>query len=249
MSVVLTPTDRVTLRASWGESFRVPSNLDLYSTTVQSSTVSPTGLLTIQSDPNLKPEKGRSWEVGGLWRPTDAVQFTASYYDTRLTDFIASQNVTLALTQRINAGKAQVKGAEFGVLVKPTRWLSLNGNISFINSEILENLADPGAVGKRLTQVPRRLAYLGADIQAGDFIGSIEARYSGRTFITARNTDIVQGVPSANDSYTVVNAKFGYKFTPMIRANVSVNNVFDDKVYQFSLLPGRNVTAELVLSF
>jgi iron complex outermembrane recepter protein len=249
VSVVITPSERLTLRASWGESFRVPSNLDLYSTTVQSSTVSPTGLLTIQSDPNLKPEKGRSWEVGGQWKPIDAVQFTASYYDTRLTDFIASQNVTLALTQRINAGKAQVKGVELGVLVKPASWLTLNGNISFMDSEILENLADPGAVGKRLTQVPKRLAYLGADIQAGDFIGTIEARYSGRTFITARNTDIIQGVPTANDSYTAVNAKIGYRFAPMIRANVSVNNVLDDKVYQFSLLPGRNVTAELVFSF
>lgn len=249
LAAVFTPTDTLTLRAAWGKSFRVPSNLDLYSTTVQSSTVSPTGLLTIQSDPNLKPERGRSWEVGGSWRPIAPVQFTATYYDTRLTDFIASQNVTLALTQRVNAGKAQVRGAEIGVVVKPAAWLELNGNISFIDSEILENVADPGAVGKQLTQVPKRLAYLGVNVKAGDFIGTVETRYSGQTFITARNTDIIQGVPTANDSYTMVNAKIGYRFHPMIRANVAVNNVLNAEVYQFSLLPGRNVTAELVLSF
>lgn len=249
LAAVFTPTDRLTLRAAWGKSFRVPSNLDLYSTTVQSSTVSPTGLLTIQSDPGLKPERGRSWEVGGSWRPIAPVQFTATYYDTRLTDFIASQNVTLALTQRINAGKAQVRGAEIGMTVKPAAWIEVNGNISLIDSEILENLADPGAVGKQLTQVPRRLGYLGVNVNTGDFIGTVETRYSGRTFITARNTDIVQGVPTANDAYTMVNAKLGYKFHPMIRANVAINNVLDAKVYQFSLLPGRNVTAELVLSF
>lgn len=249
LAAVFTATDTLTLRAAWGKSFRVPSNLDLYSTTVQSSTVSPTGLLTIQSDPNLKPERGRSWEVGGSWRPIAPVQFTATYYDTRLTDFIASQNVTLALTQRVNAGKAQVRGAEIGVVVKPAAWLELNGNISFIDSEILENLADPLSVGKQLTQVPKRLAYLGVNVKAGDFIGTVETRYSGQTFITARNTDIIQGVPTANDSYTMVNAKIGYRFHPMIRANVAVNNVLDAEVYQFSLLPGRNVTAELVLSF
>jgi hypothetical protein len=34
----------------------------------------------------------------------------------------------------------------------------------------------------------------------------------------------------------------------IIRANIAVNNLLDNNYYQFSLMPGRNVTFELVMS-
>lgn len=248
LSGVFKPVADVTLRASWGRSFRAPSNLDLYSTTVQSSTVSPTGLLTIRSDPNLKPERGASWEAGGEWRAMPTVKFTGTLYQTELTDLIYSKQVDLSLTQRINAGKARVRGIEAGVAAKPVPWLEINTNASLIDSEILDNSADPGSVGKRLTQVPRKLAYLGLTASQGDWSGTLEARYSGQTFITARNTDTVQGVPTSNDAYTNVNLKLGWRATREMRLNLSVNNLLDETVYQFSRLPRRNATLEWVLS-
>lgn len=248
VSAVFKPLDDVTLRGSWGRSFRAPSNLDLYSTTVQSSTVSPTGLLTVQSDPNLKPEHGTSWELGGEWRISRGLKGTATYYETQLKDMIYSKQIDLSLTQRINAGKAQVKGLELGLAAKPLGWLEINTNASWTASEILDNSADPGSVGKRLTQVPSKLAYLGLTATQGDWSGTLEARYSGQTFITARNTDTVQGVPTANDAYTQVNAKLGWRATTALRVNLSVNNLTDATVYQFSRLPRRNSTLELVVS-
>jgi iron complex outermembrane recepter protein len=249
VSAVFRATDNLTFRAAWGRSFRNPSNLDLYSTTVQSSTISPTGLLTIQSDPNLKPERGSSWEAGAEWRVGNFARLTGTIYETKLTDLIYSQQVSLALTQRINAGRARIRGFEAGVTLKPTDWLELVTNLSHIDSELLENNTDPLSVGKRLTQVPEWLGYIGLTANKGPFNATVETRYSGRTFITARNTDIVQNVPTANDSYWMTTAKFGYRFNPMVRANLSINNVFDAKIYQFSLLPDRNATVELVLSF
>lgn len=248
VSAVFKPQNNVSLRGSWGRSFRAPSNLDLYSTTVQSSTISPTGLLTIQSDPNLKPEHGNSWELGGEWRISPALKGTATYYETRLKDMIYSKQVDLSLTQRINAGKAEVKGVELGLVAKPLRWLEVNSNASWIDSEILENSADPGSVGKRLTQVPRQLAYLGFTAAQGAWSGTVEARYSGQTFITARNTDTVQGVPTANDSYTQVNLKVGWQAVTALRVNLSVNNLTNTTTYQFSRLPRRNATLELAVS-
>lgn len=248
LSGVFKPVADLTLRASWGRSFRAPSNLDLYSTTVQSSTVSPTGLLTIQSDPNLRPERGASWEAGGEWRAMPTVKFTGTLYQTELSDLIYSKQVDLSLTQRINAGKARVRGIEAGVTAKPVPWLEVNTNASLIDSEILDNSADPGSVGKRLTQVPRKLAYLGLTAMQGDWSGTLEARYSGQTHITARNTDTVQGVPTSNDAYTNVNLKLGWRATREMRINLSVNNLLDATVYQFSRLPRRNATLEWVLS-
>lgn len=248
LSVVFKPLADLSLRGSWGRSFRAPSNLDLYSTTVQSSTISPTGLLTVQSDPNLQPEHGSSWELGGEWRLMRGLKGTATVYETQLKDMIYSKQIDLSLTQRINAGKSRVRGIELGFAAKPLRWLEVNTNASLIDSEILDNSADPGSVGKRLTQVPRKLAYLGLTATEGDWSATVEARYSGQTFITARNTDTVQGVPTANDAYTQLNAKFGWRATSALRVNLSVNNLTNETIYQFSRLPRRNATLELVLS-
>lgn len=242
LSAVFKATDTVTLRASAGRSFRAPSNLDLYSEFVISGA-------TFKSDPNLKPERGGSWEAGGEWRLNSSVKTSATYYETRLEDMIYSMFINPTLTQRINVGKAKVKGLEIGLATKLAPWLDLNTNASWIDSEILDNAADPGSVGKRLTQVPARLAYVGLTAKHGPWLGTLELRYSGQTFITARNTDVVTGVPTASDPYTMVNAKLGYQFNKTLRGNLAVNNLMNAKVYQFDLLPRRNATAELVLSF
>lgn len=249
LSGVFKPIDSVTLRSSWGRSFRTPTNLDLYSTTVQASTISPTGFLTVQSDPQLKPERATSWEVGGEWRVNDKVRTTATYYSTELTDLIYSKQISLALTQRINAGKARVRGVELGLTYAPYTWLEFNTNASWTDSKLLENTSDPLSVGKRLTQVPNRLAYLGVTAKQDPWAGTLEMRYSGQTYITAQNTDFVKNVPTANDAYTMTNVKLGYQVNKTARINLAVNNLLDTKIYQFSLLPGRNVTLETVLSF
>lgn len=248
-STVWQPADVLTMRASWGKSFRSPSNFDLYSTTVNSSSISPTGFLTIQSDPSLKPERATSWEVGGDWQVNKDATVRATYYRTRLEDMIYSKQIDLSLTQRINAGAAQVNGLELGLTSRLASWLTLDTNISWIDSEMLSNTADPDSVGKQLTQVPSRLAYVGLTAQQGPWIGTLEARYSGHVFLTAKNTDTYEGVPGSNDAYTMVNTKLGYTINKNTRVNLAINNLFDREVYNFALLPGRNATAELVLSF
>ena len=249
ISGVYKPLEAVTLRASVGKSFRSPSNLDLYSTIVQSSSISPTGFLTVQSDPSLKPERASSWELGGEWRLSRNLKTTATLYNTRLKDMIYSKQIDPSLTQRINAGEAQVKGLELGLSTKLAPWLELNANASWIDSEIIDNIADPASVGKRLTTVPSTLAYIGLTAARGPWSGTLEARYSSQVFITAQNTDTVQGVPSSNDSFAMVNLKAGYQWTKMTRVNLAVNNLLDRQAYTFARLPGRNATAELVLSF
>jgi iron complex outermembrane receptor protein len=242
------PSTNLTLRAAWGRSFRSPSNLDLYSTTVSSNTTSPTGILTVQSDPNLQPERGSSWELGTDWRPVPAVRLFGNVYETRLRDFIGSRQISLALTQRINTGRVRVRGLEIGVSARITDWLEADANASFIDSRVLENAVDPLSVGKRLTQVPDRIAYVGLTATPGKFIGVLEARYTDNIFITAQNLDTFQGVPTAYDEHVQVNAKIGYRFNRVLRANIAVNNLLDARIYQFSLMPGRNFTFELVAS-
>lgn len=249
LSGVFKAAPDLTLRASWGKSFRAPSNLDLYSTTVINSSVSPTGTLTTRSDPNLQPETASSWEVGGEWRMASWVKASASIYQTRLKDLIYSQQIDLSLTQRINAGKARSQGLELGLAAKPLSWLEVASHVSWIDATILDNPTDRPSEGKRMTNVPRRIAYLGLTANQGPWLATVEARYNGKTFITARNTDVVEGVPGSNDPITMVNAKLGWRINPQWRLNLAVNNLLDRTQYSFARLPQRNATLEAVASF
>ncbi len=243
LSAVYQATASTTLRFSFGKSFRAPTNEDMYTT----STING---LTTQGDPNLQPEHGTTWELGGEMRLTENTKSTATYFENELSDLIYLKQITpLVLSQRINAGKARVKGVELAASSKLTNWLSLDANYSYIDSKMLENSADPLSVGMRLTDSPKNICGIGMRAQQGAWSGMLDARYVGHVFATAHNTDVVEGVPTSYDSYSMVNAKLGYAFSGKVKADVAINNLFNTKAYSYFLMPGRNLIAEIDFSF
>lgn len=249
LSAVLKPTQRVTLRASVGQSFRAPDNYELYGTLYCCNTY-------YYSNPNLKPETATTWEVGGDWRPTDKLTTTISIYQTNLQDMIYSRTLSTTTApatnpdkDRINAGEARVKGVELSGTAKLARWLDLNLSYSYVDSQMIENNADPLTVGKRLAYTPKNLMTIGWNAHYGPWSGVLETKYTGRAFSTEQNTETVEGVYGSHDAYTMTNAKVGYRVNKTVKASVAINNLMDEKVYQYYLLPGRNVTAEVAMSF
>ncbi|HWR75931.1 MAG TPA: TonB-dependent receptor [Thiobacillus sp.] len=247
-SVVYKPVEAATLRASYGRSFRAPANLDLYSTAFSRNRIT-------YNNPDLKPETGTTWEVGGEWRFTNSTQAGLTVYETRLKNLIYLDQVEelspdgLAQSFRINAGKARVRGLELTARTRLTNWLVLDANYAYIDSEMLENAADPDSVGKRLTNSPKHIAGIGLTAQHGPWTGTLNARYVSHVYFTAANTDVVEGVPGSYDAYTLVNAKAGYAFSKTVKASLGINNLLDEEAYSFFLLPGRSAVAELDFSF
>lgn len=242
VSAVYKPSEAAILRASFGRSFRAPTNQDMYTSSTSRGR-------TTTGDPNLQPERGTTWEVGGELRFTGGTKATAAYYDTQLSDLIYLMQVSATDSLRINAAKAKVQGAELGVATKLAKWIELDASYAYIDSKMLENTADPLSVGKRLTDSPRNIVGIGLTAQQGDWSGTLNARYVSHIFWNAQNTDIVEGVPGSYDAHTMVNAKIGYAFSRMVKGSVAVNNLLDKKAYSYFLLPGRNVTAEVDFSF
>ncbi|MDO8261627.1 MAG: TonB-dependent receptor [Gallionella sp.] len=248
-SAVYKLTEAAILRASFGKSFRAPANQDLYTSSTSRGR-------TTTGDPNLKPERGTTWEVGGEFRFTENAKITATYYDTRLSNLIYVKQIlpdplppALKQSVRINAAKAKVQGIELGATTKLVSWLDLDANYAYIDSKMLENAADPLSVGKRLTDSPRNIAGIGLTAQQGAWSGALNARYVSHIYWTAQNTDVVEGVPGSYDAHTMVNAKLGYGFSKDVKGAVAVNNLLNKKAYSYFLLPGRNVTAEMDFSF
>lgn len=248
-SGVYKPIDELTFRTSWGTAFRAPANADMYSTSVISSTTAPSGKLTTQGDPNLKPETATTWEAGGEWHISPKVKIGSTYYETVITDMIYSKNVSLDLTQKINAGKARIRGVEFTFGSKPVEWLELFANYGYVDSRMLSNPADEKSVGKRLTTVPKHAIKAGFIASYQDWSGSMEMNHFSHQYVQSDNSDYVDNVPGSPSEYTLLNAKLGYKINDMIKLNTAVNNLTDEKFYQFYLMPGINLTTEIVLSF
>lgn len=241
-SAVYKPTEELILRASFGKSFRAPANQDLYTSSTSRGR-------TTTGDPNLQPEKGTTWEVGGEVRFTENTKATATYYDTQLRDLIYLMQVSTTNSLRINAGKAKIRGVELGFAATLTEGLELDANYAYVDSRILENVTDPLSVGRRLTDSPKNIAGIGLAAQQGAWSGTLNARYVSHIFATAQNTDVVEGVPGSYDGHTMVNAKLGYEFAKGVKGAVAVNNLLDKTSYSYFLLPHRNVTAEMDFSF
>lgn len=249
VSAVYRPVSPLTLRGSVGRSFRAPTNNDLYSTTIISASQSVTGFLTTQGNPDMQPEHGIGTEAGAEWRITPKHKVVATYYQTDLTDLIYSKNVSTALTERINAGEAQIKGLEVTAEARLAPWLTVSGFVTSVATQITRNDADATTVGKRLTNAPDHMAGLDAVVHLQKLTASVTVSYVGKAFALAGNTDTFTGVPSSADTYTVAHAKAGYRLLQGLAANLAINNLTNRDYYVFYRMPNRDATLELAWTF
>jgi iron complex outermembrane receptor protein len=70
-------------------------------------------------------------------------------------------------------------------------------------------------------------------------------RHVGKRYNQADNSDTIEGVPGAYDPYTLTDVKATYHFSPKHSASLGVNNLFDEKYYDFYRAAGRFWFAEL----
>lgn len=242
ISAVYLPAEDITLRASAGKSFRAPDNYELYGTLYCCSKY-------YLSNPDLTPETATTYEVGGEWRVTPKLKTGISLYQTKLKDMIYGKTIDATHVEKANAGEAKVSGIELTASANLASWLDLDLAYSYIDSKVLKNDADPTTIGHKLAETPRYMASVALAAKYMKWSGLIEAKYSDKVYSTEANTPDVGGVPGSYDSYLITNAKVGYAFNDKITADLSINNLTDEKIYSFYLLPGRNVTAEIVYKF
>ena len=149
------------------------------------------------------------------------------------------------VSQRINAGRAKISGLELSAEAVLTSWLYMSTSLAFIESEMLENEADPLSVGKRLIDAPKNIFSILFTVHQGPWSGTLSANYYSKIYSTAQNTDTAEGVPGAYDPRTLVNTKAVYAFNKEIKGHIAVSNLLDEKSYSYFLNPGRSLMAGL----
>jgi iron complex outermembrane receptor protein len=252
LALVWEATRWLSLRASYGQGFRPPALLDLYSRTVVPTSTAGIAQVILPS-PQLGPERVASFELGADVVVAGAGTASLSLYSQRLTDLIYRRSLTERLGRNENAGEARVDGVEASVRwPTPLRGLLVFGAATHhFRYEITRNDAVPDSVGKDLTDVPATVWSLGVEFDRAPWSGWLSARHTSHVFGSGNdlNTNTVQGVYGSYDRHTVVSGKLGYRFDRHLSASLAVDNLLDRRYFVFYRQPPRTFLVEVAYRF
>jgi len=113
---VFNPINDVFLKVSWGTSFKAPTINDLYWPTITEPGW-PTGLITTEGNPNLRPETASSFDITLEREINDQSRVAVSYYQSEINDLIRWSNTSTstidAFWTPLNISNAIIQGIEF----------------------------------------------------------------------------------------------------------------------------------------
>lgn len=249
MALVFAPLTETIVKGSIGRAFRPPTVYELYRTW----TTTGTPRITYKGNPHLDPEQTTSWDLGvtqGLW---ENARIKVTYFENYLSHLIYRATGTEVAGSRmdeyVNAGKAKSRGVtteieqKFGTVVK------FFANFTYTDARIKENDAKPSTVGKRLTQLPEKMANVGGEVRLGPLTATVTGRYVGKRFGTDDNRDAVNHVPGSYDPFVTWDAQVTYRFHQNLSLSWAVLNLANEQYYSSYKAPGRSWFLQLALEY
>ena len=233
------------LKASMGRSVRFPTVGELYGATSG-------GALSFINDPNLKPEK--SWtgelsveqDLAGVW---GTGLLRATWFHERTRDALYSQLIpgtTISAVQ--NVDQVRTSGLELAYSAQSVwiRGLDLGGSLTWANSRITANAANPASVGKWQPRVPRWRATAWATYKPDErWALTVAARYSGRQYSNLDNSDVNADTYMGASKYFTVDLRARYQIDKQLSAAFGIDNVNNAQYWNFHPYPQRTYTASL----
>lgn len=262
LAAVYKLSEGFSVKSSIGTGFNAPKNSDLFANPSWSGGIAPALSRMTTSNPDLKPEKSRSFDLGVEYNFSQGGNFKAAYYITKTTDLIYAKDTPVTpytdpvynkvintLSRKENAGGSLARGIELSGEYPVMSWLSVSGSYAYTDARITSDLTNTGMLGKYITNVPKNMASLAFEARQGDWSGVLSARYVGEQFTSNTNADVVKGVYAGYSKYTVADMKVGYQLTHNLKINLMVDNLFNLEYYDYYRMPGRSATAELSSNF
>lgn len=214
-------TDPVRVRASAGTAFKAPTFNDLYF---------PDQPPFFFSNPNLRPERSRSREVGVDYR-TPAHQLGVTVFQNDISDLITvfTDPATFVSTTQ-NLSRVRIEGAE----------ISWRGLLWGWQTRAQATVQDPRdeTTGFQLRRRAKQYGSVGAERRFGRW------RVGGDVISSAERFDSTNEAPNTRmHGYALVNLSAGYALARDWSVNARWNNVFDRdyELVQFFNTPGSNL--------
>ncbi|MDR2508326.1 MAG: TonB-dependent receptor, partial [Candidatus Accumulibacter sp.] len=250
--------DTLSFRGSIGQAFRAPTNNDLYALSVSTNRL-------LIPDSNVKPEKATSIDFGVEKALSGKGFVKAAVFHTRLKDMLyrkltpydgaynylgSAMSAVTHYAKMSNAGESVTKGFEFSGEMPLTSWLRASASYTWTDAKITKDESGITSLkGKVVRYVPKNMVSIGFDAKWRDWSANLMTTYLGRQYATEDNTDRIDNVFGGQSRYWLSNLRLGYRIDKNFRATLAINNLFDEKYYEYYLMPGRNVSLELRGSF
>lgn len=222
----------LSLRASAGRTYRVPSFAELY---LEQGVVAP--------NPDLRPETGLGGD-GALVARGRLGTASAGAFATLYEDLVVYQAVSFRRLAPVNAARTVMRGLEVEGSSAPVRRLAgLTGGLAYTFTDS-DNLRGADAVvGKDVPRRPRHRVYARVGVGGPAADAHAELQWISRQYLDLANRRTIPEslALGAGASVRLVRA-------PDLRLDVQVNNLLDDRALQDAYgypLPGRTVLVTL----
>ncbi|MBM2844755.1 MAG: Iron complex outer rane receptor protein [Bacteroidetes bacterium] len=244
LGIVYNPMPGTAVRASYGRGFRSPTVAEAFIST-------SAGGFPIIPNPNLKPERSTSYEVGVNQILGEAAVCDVALFQSDFSDLIEAGFTPNFNGQFANVTRAQIRGVEGSATLG-----------FFDRSSVLSlgyTYVHPKDVTKNdiLKYRPRHMLYAGSVSRISDFTLAVDFRYLSRVeriddeFVTPP-LNIIKDGEYRVDIY-VVDLRFGYDFAavdlPLI-ATLNINNLFQYNYVELigNIAPPRSIILTLQTS-
>jgi vitamin B12 transporter len=212
-SLLVRPTGRLSLVATYGEGIAQPSFYDLYGFFPGS----------FAGNPALRPEQARSWEAGIVWR-SPRLTLAATLFSARLRDEIIDvfDPATFLSSTENATGRSRREGLELAATADVASWLSIHANYTWLDADE-QRAAGAGLV--REVRRPRHSANLIAQGETGRFRYGASLAYVG----TRRDTDfdLFPAAAVILGDYVLASANLAFRLLPGLELYARAENAFD----------------------
>ena len=184
------------------------------------------------------PERSENWELGTKLELFDhKFLLTGAVFQTTKSDVLEGSGGGYTPEGTGNTGKNRVRGFELGLAGNITPAWSMQGGVTYVDTEILESAVDAANVGKELANTAHWQASLQTRYQVSDafaFGGAVKYkgdRFGGQPDTAARFGTRPDGsfyYTNTVPAYTVADLFAEYTFSRNMSLRVNVNNVFDE---------------------
>lgn len=171
----------------------------------------------------LDPEEFRNYEVGAKWDVVPAFSFTAAVYQLDRGNVVVPDPVDPTRSLLVDAQRT--RGLEIGVNGNVTRSWSIAGGYAYQDGEITRSISATAAAGASLAQLPKHAISLWNRYDVNTRLAVALGVISRSDVFTS--TDNLVVLPP----WTRVDAAVYYNLTPALRAQVNVENLFDENYY------------------
>ncbi len=246
-SLAFSPNDAWTIRVSAGRGVRFPTVSELFQGTATSSSI-------VVNDPNLKPEVSDAIELAfehtAQWGRVRASAFQDDVRDS----IFAQTNVTVTpnVTNVQNVDRVRTRGIETAIALYELgiEGMRLEGSLTYADAKILANGNFPISVGNEWPRVARWRGNLQAIWQPNEqWLASLGVRYSDRMYGRLENDDTNADVFGGISAFAMLDARLAYAIARELEFAVGLDNLTNERSYQYHPLQMRTGFLEARWSF